>query len=282
MRALIVLALFGCQTAPIDPIDPIEPPPDLRPVTQLPGTIVVAEPGAIIAEHDLSTMPGYPTGVTVEPGTGRRLILFNHGVIRDQDGNDVWEGALLNDFGYTDLVAIREGQIALTTLSDGYLLDLASGALTPHFCYEPGWMEPEGQDPVQLSNAVTFDPLGGRIYAQPRTIENGGWGAANASFVAAYDQQGGEDITWWELETAFTANAMTIRESAETGPEMLLASGSMIHVFDSVAGELSAALDLSELGVTWIEGIAIDGDALLVIDGATYVLYELRRSALDL
>jgi len=38
------------------------------------------------------------------------------------------------------LVAVRDNTFAVTGISDGYLLDLTSGALTPHFCYEPGWM----------------------------------------------------------------------------------------------------------------------------------------------
>jgi hypothetical protein len=284
MRAMILLALVGCQTAPVDPVDPIVEPPDLRPVEVLPATIRIAEPSVVIDEHDLTGIPGSPTGITVEPETGRRLVLLSHGAIVELGSTEpLWNGEFPNDFGYTDVTAISPGVVALTTLSDGYLLELETGRVTPHFCYEPGWMEPEGQDPVQLASAVAHDPLAGRIYAQPRTIENGGWGATMDSFVAAYDQQGGSDLTWWTLDSTFVANGMVVlpREDANIEPTMLLGNGSTIHVFDAAEGEIRAALDLTSLGVTWIEGLALDGDSLLVLD-ASYRVIELRLSALEL
>jgi hypothetical protein len=286
MRCLlsVVLLLSGCQTAPIEP-DPIEPAPDLRPVVAVSTTIVPIEPSAIVIEHDLSAIRETPTGVAIE--SGRTLVLTAEGALYDlATGQEIWRGApSTNPFGYTDVASVRPGWLAITSLSEGLLLELETGEMAPHFCFEPGWWEPEVQDPVQLSNAVANDPIGGRIYAQPRTFEGGGAGAVVESFVAAYDQSGGADLTWWIMDVGFVANGMAVlpRAEGQNEPALLLGTGSTLHRFDTGAGELSALTDLADLGVSYIEGLAIDEAAgtVLVLDGGSRKLFELRLSALE-
>lgn len=276
----ILALVVGC--APEDPARP----PDLRPVIIAPAQTRVVPRSVVVSEIELGAIEGTPVGVAVEPSSGRRLVMTQHGALHVLgESAPIWQGGPLNDFGYTDVAALGEDRVAITSLGDGYLLELVPGTMTPHFCYEPGWWEPEGANPVQISHAVAHDPLGGRIYAQPRTVENGGWGNVTESFVAAYDEAGGADLTWWAVDDlGFVATGMTIlpRESGE--PRLVLGAGVTLHRFDVASGELSALAELSELGVWSIAGLAIDGAAgtLLVLDDARRRVVELDLEALEL
>lgn len=283
MRPIIALALAlaGC-TAEV-------PAPDIRPVTEVRGELPPADLEAFVAAHPLHGLEGMPSGVTVEPDSGRRLVLLEHGALHDLDTlASVWQGASPDPrFGFTDVSALGEGWVALTSRSDGFVMHLDAGTPSPHFCYEPGWWDPaEMEDPVQLSLAVAHDPESGRLYAQPRTIENGGFGAITESFVAAYAEEGGEDLTWWGLDPSYAATGMAVLEpGSETAhATLLLGHGDVLQRFDAERGELGPEVSLREHHVEQIGGLAIDRErgTLLVLDSARSLVLELRVSALQL
>ena len=190
-------------------------------------------------------------------------------------------------FGFTDVTALGEGWVALTSRSDGFVMHLDAGTPSPHFCYEPGWWDPEEmEDPVQISAAVTHDAASGRLYAQPRTVEQGGFGATTESFIAAYDEAGGEDLTWWALDPSYVAGGMAVLEagSEESHATLLLGSGDALQRFDAETGELGARVSLRAHFVESVGGLAIDRErgTVLVLDDARGLVIELRLSTLQL
>lgn len=273
----IVLALgVGCASPPIG-----STVPEIQPVTVLGATPHVVAPTAAIVRE--IAVAADTTGVAIDGD--RRLTVSSAGVITDLDSGATLWAAIAPEppFGFTDLVALGPGRLALTSVGDGFVVELEDGSMYQHFCYEPGWMDPNGQNPVQVSLALARDPLGGRLYAQPRTIEEGGIGAVTASFVSAYDEEGGADLAWWALPIDFVAGGMAVLPTRDgDAPRLLLGAGSLLHRFDVATGELRASADLSELGIGDVQGLALDAraDTLLVLHGARVV--ELRMSALEI
>lgn len=281
LAALLVLA--GCAgEAPA--------PPDIRPVTIHRSTAPAPIPlDDVVARFDLAGLEGTPSGIAIEPDTGRRLLLLEHGAIVALDGGEVlWTGMpTQGGTAFSDIAALGGQRVAITSVSDGYLVDLPTGHIRPHFCYEPGWWEGNGEDPVQISQAVAFDATRRVLYAQPRTITQGGFGEVTESFVSAYDEETGADVAWWGVpDLSFVATGMAI---LETGPEitdarLLLAAGQTLHAFDGATGDLVPAGDLATAGVATVNGLAIDREArtLLALDLEGPEVVEIRLSALGL
>ncbi|MDQ3038067.1 MAG: hypothetical protein M3Y87_37085 [Myxococcota bacterium] len=283
MRATIsillgaLLALAGC-TFDGEPSEL----PTITPVVVVARAAPIAPVSDVVAEipFDAGTSPA--SGVAVEPVTGRRLLLERDGVVRDLETGDVlWRAVAPQEpFGFTDVVALGDGQLALTSVSNGFLVELASGSMAMHFCYEPGWFEQMQNDPIQVSLSLARDAAGGRLYAQPRTIEEGGRGAVTGSFVAAYDEAGGADVAWWQLpDASLVAGGMIVIEQGA----LLLGIGSTLHRFDTASAELTPVIDLAELGIESIDGLARDEEAgtILVLDGQRSRVIELREAAIE-
>lgn len=249
-----------------------EPPPAATPIVPV---VVRSNPAPVVPMSVLRSSFALPdggstyTGLTVEPG-GRRLALTTEGRLVDiGSGATVWdsEGAT-GRFGFTDVVSLEDGELAITGTSDGFHLELGSGELRSHFCYEPGWFQEMQNEPIQVSWAVGLDRDAGLLYAQPITIEEAGNGAVTGSYIASYDRAGGTDLSWWQLPSSeFRAGGLVVLPGA--GPaQLLLGSGSRLYRFDTEAAELREAGDLSELGVGSIGALAIDAGTqeLLVLD----------------
>jgi hypothetical protein len=279
----LMTALAGC-TAPTV----VGEPPVITPVSVVSQIPRVASLSAVVREIPADGVAGTPTGVAIEPDTRRRVVLTREGVVYELGtGAILWRATLAEDpFGFTDLIALGEGRLALTSVGDGFLVELATGSMAQHFCYEPGWMEPQGENPVQVSFAVARDPIAGRIYAQPRTFQQGGFGEITESFVAAYDEAIGSDLAWWSMpDLGFGATGMIVLPGASAdAPRLVLASGSTLHRFDVASAALTPASDLAALGITDIAGLAFDDVAgtVLVLDGPSGRVLEVRASALDL
>ena len=257
-------------------------------VTVLPTVpLPVTEPSAIVSETPLRPEVGPATGIGIEPGSGRRLILGRDGAVSDlETGEVVWRSTRggAEPFGFTDFVVLSEAQLAITSVSNGFLVDLPTSSMLPHFCYEPEGWEEVPNEPVQITSALAFDRVRARFYAQPRTIEAGGYGATAGSFIAAYDAGGGADVAWWALpDASFVASGMIVVDRGAE-PQLLLASGTNLLSFDVAAAELTPAADLAALGVHSIAGLALDAraDTLLVLDDSTSSVIEIRMSALGL
>ncbi|MGE0785695.1 MAG: hypothetical protein AB7S26_08405 [Sandaracinaceae bacterium] len=280
-----IAALLGCVEEPAPPVRP-----DIRAVT-LQGAVAPTPipPADVVARIDLSGFVGRVSGVAIEPDTGRRLLLLEQGsIVELESGEELWSGvAPQGGSAFGDLVALGDGRVAITSVSDGYLVDLSTGTITPHFCYEPGWWDEPGQDPVQVSQAVAYDAEAGLLYAQPRTIDQGGFGAVTESFVSAYAEADGADVSWWSIDDlGFVATGMAMLEPGRAAGEaqLLLAAERTLYAFDGANAELTPIADLSSLDITAANGIALDREArtLLVIDADAQALVEVRLSALGL
>ena len=130
------------------------------------------------------------------------------------------------------------GQLALTAIVDGFLLDLAAGTLTRHVCYEPGGF-PEYQE--QRTNALGFDPSTGRLYAQPRTFDDPG--TLLRSEVGMDAAHTGLDLHWWSLPNDLDAGGLIV-----TGPnQLVLGVGARLHRYDLTASRLTPLDDLTAL-----------------------------------
>lgn len=224
-------------------------------------------------------------GVTVEPTSERVLVLDGvRGIYELADDGavtQIWEnrpeayGVLLGT-PWTDIVALEDGVFALTTLSDGYLLDLNAGTLTQHFCYEPGWEEEPPLEPAaaQITDAVAYDAQNDLIYAQPRTMTENLNDVIDSN-LALYDRTTGADLNWVQFDVDYHAGAMAMEDQ----DHILLAVGSRIDRYTNGPNTLSSVADLRPYDVRDIQGLAIHPRTgnLLVVDGATQTLLELAR-----
>lgn len=179
-----------------------------------------------------------------------------------------------------DIVALGENRFALTTRNMGYELDLATGVLTEHFCYEPGEeipRDPVPQQPaptVEVSRSVAFAPEQNLIVANPQTITDDVNQDAVFSEMAIFDRTTGQELRFVNLRDAeFSAGGLAVLEF----PALMAGEGSQLIEVDFETGNKRAFLDLAGLDVSDIEGLAIDRAAgeLLVLDGTTQRLLTL-------
>jgi len=282
--ASFALLLGGCAE---DATLPPEPAPLIQPVVRVPGATTPVQLSAIAERYDVTAF-GPPLGVAVVPETGQRLVLSSWGAIYelgDESGEPIWMGVPLTnpEAQFTDLAALDDGKLALTSWSDGYILDVATGELSLHFCYEPGWWEPVGTDPIQLSFSVAHDRDAELIYAQPRTIDEGGFGPTTESFVASYDEAGGADLDWWAIDDLdFIAGGMVVLAGETT--RLVMGANTELFVFDVESSEMTPVADLTSVDVVSIGGLALDADSdtLLVADPGSMSVVEIRLDALGL
>lgn len=278
--ALSLMACSGDDALPITPV-----------ALELSETTVVGEE-AVLGRIPLVAGVDVVMGVTVEPDTGRRLVLVGGTAVHElrADGVDpvpLWQGSS-SAGNFLDLVAVGGGEIAMTATSDGFLVNLDDGTLRQHFCYLPGWQEEGGGDPIQVATALAYDPQSDLIFAQPRTIENGGWGEISESLISVHDGPTGVDEHWWSVDDIeFLAQGMVVLERGRDvdSPRLLLGVDATLFVFDADQRVVSARYDLAEqLNVGAITGMAMDRntDSLLVLDGGNRHVLELDLDALDL
>jgi hypothetical protein len=172
---------------------------------------------------------------------------------------------------YTDLISIRPGLFALTAIGDGFLLDTVAGTLTQHFCYvpdgTPAWL-------WQRTDALAYDAVADRIYAQPQTYDTEG--VLQATSIAAYDRITGGLTDWYPLEQPLFAGAMVVLPDQR----ILAAEGAELKHYEPGAADVTPILDLSGAGIAEITGLAYDDGKLLILDGAGDALHLLDAAEL--
>ncbi len=236
---------------------------------------------APVARHiDLHAAVGradlQPIGVAVDT-TGTRFFFDEaHGLYRlgaDDRATLILPLADMPDPGmvvrppYTDLVAVGTNRFAITAIGDGYLLDVAARTMQQYFCYLPDGLPP---DYDQRTDAITYDPVGDRIYAQPRTFD--GAGELMASQLASYLPATGVDLDWQDLPLDTVAGGL-VKLPDTAG--VVLGIGARLQQWEG-RGLVDLA-DLSAHGITDITGLALDAKAgtLLVVDGPSDAILEL-------
>lgn len=225
-----------------------------------------------------------PVGVAVDVDGSRLVLDSAAGLVRlDAAGHGqvVLDPTTLPTTGLplelpiTDLVALGDGRFALTAIGDGYVLDLGARTLAQFFCYVPDGLP---VDERQRTDAVAFDPVAGRLYAQPRTTTTDG--TFVRSEVSSYDSGTGADLTWDLLPGQFTAGGMV----APGDGSLVLGAGTTLHRYDLATAAVTPLDDLARFGVGAIDGLALDpaGHTLIIVDAATASLVEIALDDLTL
>jgi len=250
-RSALALVLVACSES-------VEPTPD-----------------DVVSRVDLGA-EGDLVGVAVEPDSGRRLALVSDTLFVLGDGGyealDVQPPAN----GFTDVVAVGDGVVALSAVSDGFLFDTVTGTLTQHFCYEPGFQD-EWVEDFQITFALGYDIDRDLLIAQPRTAMFDAPDVPVASFVATYDGGTGETREFYELpQASYRAGGMV----APGADEVWLGVDARLDAYGAGEERPSRFARLDRAGVSSIEGLAIDDVAstLLVADAGGEVV-EIRSEA---
>ena len=238
--------------------------------TEVPGVT----PDDVVSRTDLSDL-GEVAGITVAPDTGDRVALIS-GLLFSVDAND-WLDAQPWSTGweFTDAAALGGGVIALSTRSDGYLFDTADGTLVQHFCYEPGWEEPQQEVQFQITDALAFDIDRGLIVAQPHTALEEAPDDPTAAFVATYDRPTGVSLDWFDVPRTYHAGGMAVASS----DELWLGSGADLDWFGPGLARPQGLASLQGAGVHDIQGMAIDEDAGTLLVASDDEIVEIRLDA---
>lgn len=260
---LAALLFAACTSSPAGPPGPSEPPThiDLRAATGV---------------ADLT-----PVGITVDSAGTRYLFDEQLGIFElhaDGSATRTMPIEVLTELKsprvelpYTDLVSISPGLFALTAIGDGFLFDATAGTLTQHFCYvpdgTPAWL-------WQRTDALAYDTVADLIYAQPQTYDTEG--VLQSTEIASYDRITGALVDWFPLQDNLFAGAMVVLP----GQRIVAAEGALLKEYVRGESTLTPILDLTGAGITDISGLALDGDRVLVLDGANDALWSLDVSEL--
>lgn len=191
------------------------------------------------------------TGLAVVPGTRERLWLKNGVGVLDATGKVV----MPDPRWYDDLVALDAERVALITINDGFVFELATHRLLNRFCYLPD-SAPLGTN--QQSNVVGWDPVEQRLYVQPQTFDNGTRVGAAQVGVFAADQA--TPLEWQVVgEPEMQAGGIAV----ESRQRIWLGWRSTLYLYDAAAKKVVKAFSLQARNVS---ALALDGDQLLVLD----------------
>ena len=224
-------------------------------------------------------------GVTADE-TGSLFILTRAGELleRHPDGTLESRWQAPNDLVLTDVAALEAGTFALTTTNMGFLLDVATGELTEHFCYEPGDgireepPPPTARPTAELSQSLTFDRVSNLLYANPQTIALDGNGEGMFSEVAVFDRVSGDELSFQNLNEAdFAAGGLVALGEGQ----LLYGAGSVLYRGDFWEGSRRTLVDLKTLDITSISGMTVHGQLLYVVDSQGR-LSEIELSSLQL
>jgi hypothetical protein len=221
------------------------------------------------------------SGIAVD-SAGRVFVLDALGISEHVDGAWVSRWSAAPGIVFEDIAALEPGRFALTSRNAGYELDLATGNLNLHFCYLPGEGIREEEPPTnpnptyEIARAVTFDSVNSVIYAQPQTRDEV-TGQGTFSEVAMFDRASGDELRFVRLDDAgYSAGGMAVVD----GATFFSAQGSTLSSL-AFGGERTELMTLAPIGVSRIEGMAIDlaRDELLVLDAPNYEIVALDLDA---
>ena len=148
---------------------------------------------------------------------------------------------------------------AVTVESDGLLLDIDAQVSSQHFCYLPGGFTIE-EDIAQTTHAVGYDSGTDQLIAQPQSFFSNG---DNTAHIGVYSGQGGgQPTSWFNLQDDdFYAGGMVWAESG-----VMLGYEQVLYGYTMGEAEPRAVYDVSEYGLDRIEGLALSGGTLYVVD----------------
>jgi hypothetical protein len=223
-------------------------------------------------------------GVTIAPDTNKRYVLdAERGLFElGAEGATAIAGLdrmipdeRLPESAFTDVAALGDDRFAMTALNDGFLLDLDENTFQRYFCYVPGIIEDEYQEPiVQMTLSLTYDFETQLMYAQPQTFERDMNGDVLRSQIGKFSTQGGEGFGWLELDTDFVAGGLT----AMGEEQLMLGRDSKLYRYDLRTAAFIDEVELEGYGIDSIEAMARDPSSgrLLIVDGRSDQLVEIE------
>ncbi len=282
--SLLPALVIGCDQG-------ATPPAPDRPETE----ILVVDRHALVADGG----PIQPVGVAVDPDSGARFVLGASNRLYDVtvDGaatlnRDLAADSWIGDLPLQDLCAASATELYTIAPENGLRLNLDEGWVDQHFCIvpsmeegDPNW-DPNDPDPWDElrheTHAIACDVERALIFAQPQTVPR--WDEAPEpvrSEVSLYDLPSGADLEWHGLpsELYLAGGMAVVSEEA-----VVLGRGSLLSLFNMATGVLEPLADLTDAGITTIEGLAPDAAVghLLVVDGDDQELVTLSLEALGL
>lgn len=257
--------------------------------------MLVVERHALVADGS----PIEPVGVAVDPDSGVRFVLGASNRLYDVtvDGTatlnrDLAADSWIGELPLQDLCATSATELYTIAPDNGIRLNLETGWVDEHFCIVPPMEEfDEGFDPNdpdpwvdlrQETHAIACDVDRALLFAQPQTLPR--WDEDPQpvrSEVSLYDLPSGADLEWHGLPSEmYLAGGMAVVNETT----VILGRDSRLNVFDLTRGVLEPLVDLTDVGITSIEGLAPDGTLghLLVVDGDDQELVTLSLDALGL
>jgi hypothetical protein len=197
------------------------------------------------------------TGLTVVPGTHQRLWLKDGVGVLGSDGQVVFK----DPGAYDDVVALDANRIALIERNDGYVYEVSTHRLLNRFCYLPPQMNQTNPGTSQVSRVVGWGAVEQRLYVQALTFDANGQRVGGAQLgVFAADEA--TPLEWQDVgEPDMQAGGIAV----ESRDRIWLGWGSVLYLYDANAKAVQKRFSVQ---VSGISALAIDGDALLVLDGA--------------
>ena len=170
---------------------------------------------------------------------------------------------------YTDIVAMDDGIFAVTVENDGLRLDVENQVTTQHFCYLPGEMELEPER-SQLTHAVGYDPELDVLFAQPQTYFAG---EVTSAEVGTYSGAGGgQPEGWFELKREDVRSGGMVWDADRL---LLVDASNVLHTYTLGDDRPVPYVDLGELNLGVIEGMALRPDgSLVVVDAENLFILE--------
>jgi hypothetical protein len=263
----VTLVITGCSSRSNPPADSAQ--------LQIPAPDVVTRTSvaALLGTDDCA-----PVGLTITPDTDQLVLLDARQGVYVLDSERHFQRVISRvqlhqqvtaDSEFSDIAGIGSNQFAITATNDGFLLDLDDGSLRQHFCYVPGSIINPTQI-VQHTDSVAFDPLTGRILAQPVTYSNLSAVPGNAlainSEVGTFPITGGEGTDWHAIgEVTFLAGAITVDQNGV----LWLARGDELFHYNLGTDSLTLVQSLARFNVSEVSGMVFDGNDLMVLDAVS-------------
>jgi hypothetical protein len=179
-----------------------------------------------------------------------------------------WGERGLYDYGFTDLAVLDDGSFALTANQEAWRYRPNAQVIESYFCFVP-----ESDPIVQENQAIAYDRDSGLLHVAPARWDSST--GVNQLMSIRLETYTAADAAWQTAHdvtaTGIVARGMAWDVSATC---LWIASGDELHRF-SREGVLETTIALD--GISDAQGVLVDGDQLVVLDGATGAVHLVPR-----
>lgn len=260
-----LVVLVGCTAEPVRPEQPYAQV-DLRTALDLYVPNVI---GVTIAPDGARYVFEETVGLyRIDGDVGTQLVSMNQMPTADKPVR----------LPFTDIVALSPNVFAMTAIGDGFLLDISALTLTQHFCYVPDGGDGFPTVNSQRTDAIAYDAVEDKIYAQPLTYNP--VGDLQLAQVSRYNRVSGVDEEWFDAPIGTRATGSVFMP----GVGLLLGQDAKLSRYDVETRQVIEIDDLRRFGVASIDGLAIDTErnTLVVVDQLTDSMFDIDLDTISL